>query len=398
MQEHYFKKSLTFKHADQTLQFHVSQELFSSYEIDAGTRFLLRTLDQLPMERVRQVLDVGCGYGPLGLTLHKLDKRRTVQLADRDALAVDFARQNAALNNLPGVQIYGSLGYDAVTERDFDLIVSNIPGKAGEAVIGHLIRGARPFLAKNGHVAVVVVTPLVPLVENVLAEMPDTAVTCKESTANHTIFHYHFTTESTVEPQPAFASGLYWRDRLPVTYRKLNFTMQTAHGLPEFDTLSFATRLLFNLLNDTPAGQIEHLLVINPGQGHAAVAAWLSLQPQQITLIDRDLLALQTTIYNLQQNGCPAEHIHNHHQIGLPALPAPADLVLNPLRDGEGPRLATARLGLLAEQLSPKATMLIAANSHLISQVEQLVKKRNGRLKPHKRKKRKGFSALSFYS
>jgi 16S rRNA G1207 methylase RsmC len=395
MQDTYFKKTLTFQHDDKTLQFHVSQELFSSYEVDAGTRFLLRTLDQLPLESVRRVLDVGCGYGTLGLTLQKLDKRRTVHLVDRDALAVDFAQQNAALNNLHNVQIYGSLGYDSVTERDFDLIVSNIPGKVGEDVVAHLIRGARPFLAKEGHVAVVVVTPLATLVENVLAEMPDTAVTRKESTANHTVFHYHFTAESTAEPQSAFSEGLYWRDQLPVTYRKLNFTMQTAHGLPEFDTLSFATRLLFNLLNDVPDKQIEHLLIINPGQGHTVVAAWLSLHPQQITLIDRDLLALKTTAHNLQQNGCPAKRISQHHQIGLPALPAPADLVLHPLRDSEGPRLAVARLNLLAEQFSPNATVFIAANSHLISQVEQQVKKANGRLKPHKRKKRKGFSALS---
>ena len=262
MQKKYFKKTLTFKHEDRTLQFHVSQELFSSYEVDAGTRFLLRTLDQLPLENVRRVLDVGCGYGPLGLTLHKLDKGRTIHLVDRDALAVDFARQNAGHNSLHNARIYGSLGYDGVTEREFDLIVSNIPGKAGEAVITHLIRGARPFLAQNGHVAIVVVTPLVPLVENVLAGMPDTAVTLQESTTNHTVFHYHFTTKADAEPQSAFASGLYWRDQMSVTYRKLSFAMQTAYGLPEFDTLGYTTRLLFNLLNDVPARQVEHLLVL----------------------------------------------------------------------------------------------------------------------------------------
>ncbi len=394
MQEDYFKKTLSFKHDDKTLQFHVSQALFSSYEVDAGTRFLLRTLDQLPMDKVRRVLDVGCGYGPLGLTLQKLNKQRTVHLVDRDALAVNFARQNAALNSLYNVKIYGSLGYDAVTEGNFDLIVSNIPGKAGEDVIEHLVRGARPFLSQSGHVAIVVVRPLAELVENVLGQIADTAVTLQESTANHTVFHYRFTDESPSEPETAFGSGLYWREQLPVSYRKLNFTMQTAYGLPEFDTLSFTTRLLFNMLNDVPANQIEHLLVMNPGQGHTAVAAWLSLQPQQITLIDRDLLALKTTIHNLQQNGCPADRIHSYHQIGLRALPKPADLVLYPLRDSEGPRLAMAWLNLLAEQLSAQATVLIAANSHLVSQVEQSVKK-DGRLKPHKRKKRKGFSALS---
>lgn len=394
MQDAYFKKTLPFKHNDQTLQFRVSQELFSSHEVDAGSRFLLRTLDQLPMADVRRVLDVGCGYGPLGLTLARLDKRRTVHLVDRDALAVDFAQQNAALNNLQNVSIYGSLGYDAITERDFDLIVSNVPGKAGEEVIAHLVRGVRPFLTPTGHAAIVVVTPLVPLVEQALAEMPDCTVTLQEATANHTVFHYHFTAPTDKPPQPAFASGLFWRDKVDVAYKKLKFGVQTAVGLPEFDSLSFATRLLFNLFNDLPEEPVEQLLVVNPGQGHTAVAAWLSLQPQQITLTDRDLLALQTTAYNLQQNGCPPERLHSHHQIGLPPLAAPANLILHPLRDSEGPKLASARLNLLAEQLAPGGTILIAANSHLISQVEQQVK-RSKHLKPHKRKKRKGFSALS---
>ena len=313
MQETYFKKTLTFKHNDKTLQFRVSQALFSSYEVDAGTRFLLRTLDRLPMADVQRVLDIGCGYGPLGLTLGKLDKRRTIHLVDRDALAVDFAQQNAALNQLNNVQVYGSLGHDAVTERDFDLIVSNVPGKAGDEVIAHLVRGVRPFLSQTGHVAIVVVTPLVPLVENTLAEMSDCIVTLKESTANHTVFHYHFTAPTDDAPQPAFASGLFWRDKMAIDYKKLKFGMQTAVGLPEFDTLGFTTRLLFNLLNDLPDEPVEHLLVVNPGQGHTAVAAWLSLHPQHITLVDRDLLALKTSRYNLQQNGCPAERIHSYH-------------------------------------------------------------------------------------
>ena len=393
MQNAYFKKTLTFKHDDKTLQFRVSQELFSSYEVDAGSRFLLRTLDQLPLADVRRVLDVGCGYGPLGLTLAKLDKRRTVQLVDRDALAVDFTQQNAALNGLHNVSVDGSLGYDAVTAREFDLIVSNIPGKAGDEVIAHLVREVRPFLSPTGHVAIVVVTPLVPLVEQTLAEMPDCTVTFQEATANHTVFHYHFTNTTDEAPQPAFASGLFWRDNVEVDYKKLKFGMQTAVGLPEFDTLGFTTRLIFNWLNELPDNPIEHLLVVNPGQGHTAVAAWLSLHPQQITLVDRDLLALKTTTYNLQQNGCPADRIHSHHQIGLPPLDTPANLILHPLRDSEGPKLAAARLNLLAERLAPHGTILIAANSHLISQVEQQVKK-NKLLHPQKRKKRKGFSAL----
>lgn len=393
MQETYLKKTLSFKHQDKIVQFRVAQELFSSHDVDSGSRFLLRTLKQRPL--VKRVLDVGCGYGTLGLTLKAVDKQRTVHLVDRDALAVDFTQQNAALNHCEDVHVYGSLGYDAVQDGLFDLIVSNIPGKAGEAVITHLIEDARPFLAKNGRVALVVVTPLVPLVEALLEEMVDTAVTFKESTANHTVFHYQFTAaQPNTLPQHSFATGLYWRDKMSVVNRKLSFEMQTAYGLAEFDTLSYQTRLFLNRLDSFTANSVNHLLVIKPGQGHTAVAAWHRVQPQQITLVDRDLLALQTTTHNLCQNGCPAEIITTHHQIGLPSFSSPIDLVIHPLRDSEGPKIAAARLNLIAEQLAPSASVLIGANSHLISQVEQQMK-RNGRLKPRQRKRRKGFSLLN---
>ncbi|MCP4420976.1 MAG: methyltransferase [Chloroflexi bacterium] len=376
----------------------MAQELFSSHDVDGGSRFLLRTLSHLPLKDVKRVLDVGCGYGPLGLMLKTADKQRTVHLVDRDGLAVDFAQQNAELNDLHNVKIYGSLGYDNIEHTLFDLIVSNIPGKAGSEVIAHLIEDVRPFLAKNGHVAVVVVAPLVKMIEKLLEEMSDTAVTLKESTANHTVFHYHFNAKQpSTSPQFSFDTGLYWREKMTVVNHKLTFAMQTTFGLPEFDTLSYQTRLLFNLLRGLPATPINHLLIINPGQGHTAVAAWHILRPQQISLIDRDLLALQTTAFNLQQNGCPAEIISSHHQIGLPPLPTPADLVLHPLRDSEGPKIAAARLNLIAQQLAPKASVLIGANSHLISQVEQQMK-RNGRLKPRQRKRRKGFSTLTLTS
>lgn len=395
MQKQYFKKVLSFKHQDKTVQFRVAQELFSSHDIDGGSRFLLRTLAQRPLKAVKRVLDVGCGYGTLGLTLKAADKQRIVHLVDRDGLAVDFTQQNATLNHCEDVQVYGSLGYDAVPDGLFDLIVSNIPGKAGEAVITHLIEDSRPFLAKNGRVALVVVTPLVPLVEKLLGEMVDTAVTLKESTANHTVFHYQFTAEQlATSPQYSFNTGLYWRDKMNVSSRKLTFEMQTAYGLPEFDTLSYQTRLLFNVLHGLPANPVNHLLVINPGQGHTAVAAWQRLQPQQISLVDRDLLALQTTAYNLQKNGCPAEIISSTHQIGLPPLPAPVDLVIHPLRGSEGSKIAAARLNLITKRLAPQAAVFISANSHLISQVEQQMK-RNGRLKPRQRKRRKGFSLLN---
>jgi hypothetical protein len=84
----YFKKIVELHIAGTALRFRVAQDLFSSHEVDEGTRLLLRSLTGSDAPAFRRVLDLGCGYGPVGLTLKKLDERRTVHLVDRDALAV----------------------------------------------------------------------------------------------------------------------------------------------------------------------------------------------------------------------------------------------------------------------------------------------------------------------
>ena len=126
MPDLYLKKVVEFRYARQTLHLRVSQDLFSSYDIDVGTQRLLRTLADLASVALPRALDLGCGYGPLGLAMRKLDAARKVHLVDRDALAVEFARQNAELNGLGDVSVYGSLGYDDVAGADFDLILAKL--------------------------------------------------------------------------------------------------------------------------------------------------------------------------------------------------------------------------------------------------------------------------------
>lgn len=389
MEESYFKKEVALRQDGLALSFHVSQQLFSSHEVDAGSKLLLRTLTPQRAGEARTVLDLGCGYGTLGLALKALDPQRTVHLVDRDALAVAFARRNAALNGLDDVRVYGSLGYDDVQRRDFDLIVSNIPGKAGERVITHLLLAAQHYLQPNGRVAVVVVAPLAQMVGKLLAET--TTLLLTESTPNYTVFHYRF---SGPPPETAVSPHVYRRDHMQVTYKKLAFEMETAYGLPEFDTVSYQNRLLFNLLADLSA-PAAHVLVRNPGQGHGAVAAWKLAQPAQITLVDRDLLALRTAQHNLTANGCPPESVVLYHQIDVPAPETAVDLTLAVLPDSEGPRLNAAWVRQAARQMAANGRMLLAANSHLVSQLlPQLAP--NAPLKLLTRKKRKGYSAVLF--
>jgi len=113
----------------QTLQFHTTWGLFSPKGVDEGSRLLL---DHLEVNADDDTLDLGCGYGPLGLTLARLAPQGTSVLVDKDFVAVEYSRKNAQLNGIHNSEIFLSNGFDQVERRNFDLIVSNLPAKTGK--------------------------------------------------------------------------------------------------------------------------------------------------------------------------------------------------------------------------------------------------------------------------
>lgn len=128
----YFKKRISYQHQEHHFVFDVAHTLFSSFEIDKGTDLLLRTLTTPPPQHI---LDLGCGCGVLGVVLARLFPQSTVTMADRDLLAVRYARHNSNQNGVSNVQVLGSMGLEAVEPGPYDLIVSNIPAKIGDAAI-----------------------------------------------------------------------------------------------------------------------------------------------------------------------------------------------------------------------------------------------------------------------
>jgi 16S rRNA (guanine1207-N2)-methyltransferase len=153
----YFKKTIEFTFGRKTFCFDVAHDLFSTFEIDFGSQLLLKQLD-LPASG--RVLDVCCGYGALGLTVAGLSPAATVEMVDRDLLAIKYCKRNAEQNGISNVRIAGSVGYESVEGRDFSLIVCNVPGKAGDEAIEALIRQGRERLAVNGRMYFVVITAL----------------------------------------------------------------------------------------------------------------------------------------------------------------------------------------------------------------------------------------------
>ena len=111
------------------LRFHTTWGLFSPKAIDEGSRLLLDHLEVRPDD---DTLDLGCGYGALGLTLARLASGGTSVLIDKDFVAVEYSKKNCAINNIKNAEIFLSNGFSQIGNRKLDLIVSNLPAKTGK--------------------------------------------------------------------------------------------------------------------------------------------------------------------------------------------------------------------------------------------------------------------------
>ncbi len=388
----HYKTQLSLEVAGRRLRFDVAQDLFSSHEIDVGTRLLLRTLLGEEQHRYRKLLDLGCGYGPIGLALKAEVPAREVRMVDRDALAVHYARWNAHLNGFHnGVTVSGSLGFDDVADTDFDLVVSNIPGKAGESVIRHLLVRTRHHLAPDGRGAVVVVSPLAEYVRSVLS---GTAyVLYERSTKRYTVFHFTFP-EGLEDPwaEGGFDAGVYDRELVAMRYGGVEWDATTVVGLPEFDSLGFHSELAIEVLSG-----IRHpsrVAFLNPGQGHVPLSTYRSLGLDSILLAGRDLLALRTTRANLMKNGCGSGTIDIRHTASLDGVQfAPVDTFVLSYPDNQPTGVVVRDLRSAAEDLVDGGVLVFSASSTLVSRCLDHL----GRdvVLVSRRVKKKGFSAVA---
>ncbi len=406
----YFKKEIALRlRSGASARFRVSQALFSSHLVDAGTGLLLRSLDGIALPPAAAILDLGCGYGPIGIALAMTHPDATVLAVDRDALAVDYARQNAALNDVDGrIEAAGGLGYDDLGDRRFDLIVMNIPGKAGERVIEHLLLGALAHLNRDGIVAIVAVAPLGSLVATTLASDRAIEITYQHRTDSYAVTHYRFDggdsrgrlsyasamSSGSWTPANAFDAGIYNRAVTAIDAGGRKLELQTVYGLSEFDMPSFTTQLLLQELAATIDGARDHISVINPNQGHAAALAHELSHPRRIKLVSRDLLSLRATRRNLIRNGAAASIIETHHTPAFPPELTPANIIVATIDDGDVIEAATLSLQHAAAALALDGTMLIAASSTTATRIAKRLAD-DAVLHVEERRRRRGGVVLS---
>lgn len=107
-----------------SLSLHTEKTLFSPNGIDKGTLAMLSNADFWPGQKI---LDLGCGYGVVGIYAAQFTGAENVTMVDIDPVAVTCAKRNAINNNLQNVHIFQSDGFAYITERNFDWILSNPP-------------------------------------------------------------------------------------------------------------------------------------------------------------------------------------------------------------------------------------------------------------------------------
>ena len=153
----------------QPLNFRTTWGLFSPRGIDEGTRLLL---DHLEIRHDERALDLGCGYGPIGLSIAREAAEGFCTLVDKDFVAVEYARRNAELNGIRNLDVRLSDGFRHL-EKDarFSLVVSNLPAKTTKEHYYLFFLDALDHLEPGGRIYVVVISGLRQFIKRAFTEV-----------------------------------------------------------------------------------------------------------------------------------------------------------------------------------------------------------------------------------
>lgn len=127
--------------------------VFSKQGVDYGSRVLIDALDIASSD---QVLDVGCGYGPIGLAVASLAKEGHVTMIDINSRAVELAKENALANGIFNITAVQSDLYAGIGDQKFDAIVTNPPIRAGKQTVHAIFEGAYDRLVDGGALWIVI--------------------------------------------------------------------------------------------------------------------------------------------------------------------------------------------------------------------------------------------------
>lgn len=159
--DHYYSEQPLAKEDLRTISFSVdgieltfvtSSGVFSKLRVDRGTALLIKCLEVCDGE---QVLDLGCGYGAVGIAAAKMAPGCFVTMVDINRRAIELAKTNAELNGVSNVSIVHGDGFHAVGDRRFHRIYTNPPYRAGKQLVYSWMQQSLQHLFDGGSLYVV---------------------------------------------------------------------------------------------------------------------------------------------------------------------------------------------------------------------------------------------------
>lgn len=363
-------RTARFRFHGHDLTFDLSTALFSSAGVDQGSQLLLRCVAE-SVDEALLIRDIGSGTGTLGIALAALYDAPLVA-SDRDALASWFTDRNARANRVECTS-FPALGAEhdpvRIPDRAPGVTVCNIPAKAGEPVIRHLVETVTGVA--DGYVGLVIVAPLA---EQLLGIVDPSLVVAQRRTNGHLAVVLRAAGGS----RCIAAKG---PDDLPAAYvrslRKFDsfagsYELSTSFNLPEFDTRAYDTDLVMDLMKRRPPR--GNVLVWGAGQGHIpAVVARVS-KDASLRITDRDLLAVKTAKTNTQRY-TPAS-VETACAPGIAAAAVPdaqwADWMIVRSAAGTTPARAEEIAWAAERVLHPDGKLIVASRSSAMARLDAL--------------------------
>jgi 16S rRNA G1207 methylase RsmC len=159
--EHYYTEEPKSTYRERTIKANIrgfdltlksASGIFASRDVDTASKLLIENAE-LPEKG--KILDLGCGYGMIGVVAAKACPNCSVILTDINRRATALAAENLKQNYVKNAKVRQGDVYVAVKDEKFDLILLNPPMTAGREIVMRMIRGAPEHLNKNGSLQIV---------------------------------------------------------------------------------------------------------------------------------------------------------------------------------------------------------------------------------------------------
>lgn len=337
------------------LTFATARGLFSADRVDDGTLLLLQ---HLPERAPANVLDLGCGYGALGLAIAAKYREANVTMCDRDLLAVHFAQLNATRNGLTNAHAHGSLGLrDIPADAHFDWIVCNVPARIGPAALQYFLQACAARATPNGAFRIVVIRDL--------EEPVRTAATKASLELSHvaTGARHHIFAITPREANVTDHESCYLRDK--VALGELQLDRPT--DVDDARELREAWQMFTEFFPKRIPGRA---LVVPARYGFLPIEA--ERRGARVTAVDRDLLNVTFAKRNLAAAGYADAEVQALSPFELHSLQAPFDFVAAELLSEDEPSVSEATIKGVLSKLAPKGDALWLFHKNHAREAEKL--------------------------